>query len=72
MVTGVLFLVPSGIAQGGGVSQAYETSAERYTNGFALALRMISVAAGVTVGLFVSQVLVYTVGTRKHGALFAF
>ncbi|KAF8634439.1 hypothetical protein AX15_000888 [Amanita polypyramis BW_CC] len=62
MVTGVLFLVPSGIAQGGGVSQTYQTSAERYSNGFALALRMISVAAGVTVGLFVSQV----VGSSIH------
>ncbi|KIL71770.1 hypothetical protein M378DRAFT_64587 [Amanita muscaria Koide BX008] len=72
MVTGVLFLVPSGIAQGGGVSQTYQTSAERYSNGFALAMRMISVAAGVTVGLFVSQVAVYAFGTRKHGALFAF
>ena len=39
------------------MSQTYQTSAERYSNGFALALRMISVAAGVTVGLFVSQVV---------------
>ncbi|PFH54823.1 hypothetical protein AMATHDRAFT_72583 [Amanita thiersii Skay4041] len=72
MVTGVLFLVPSGIAQGGGVTQAYQTSSERYSNGFALALRMISVAAGVTVGLFVSQVVVYYFGTRKNAAHFAF
>ncbi|KAF8641114.1 hypothetical protein AX17_000756 [Amanita inopinata Kibby_2008] len=72
MVTGVLFLVPSGIAQGGGVSQAYRTSAEQYSNGFALALRMISVAAGVTIGLFISQVVVYYFGARKNGAHFAF
>ncbi|KAF8349736.1 hypothetical protein F5887DRAFT_942173 [Amanita rubescens] len=72
MITGVLFLVPSGIAQGGGVSQTYQTSAERYSNGFALALRMISVAAGVTVGLFVSQVVVYYFGARKHAGHFGF
>ncbi|KAE9408275.1 DUF1212-domain-containing protein [Gymnopus androsaceus JB14] len=72
MVTGVLFLVPSGIAQGGGVTQTYQSSAEQYSTGFSLALRMISVASGVTIGLFVSQVLVYLFGTRKNAAHFAF
>ncbi|KAF5388489.1 hypothetical protein D9757_004584 [Collybiopsis confluens] len=72
MVTGVLFLVPSGIAQGGGVTQTYRSSAEQYSTGFSLALRMISVACGVTIGLFVSQVLVYLFGTRKNAAYFAF
>lgn len=45
----------SGIAQGGGVAQTYHSSAEQYSSGFSLALRMISVAAGVSIGLFVSQ-----------------
>ncbi|KIM47842.1 hypothetical protein M413DRAFT_15938 [Hebeloma cylindrosporum] len=72
MVTGVLFLVPSGIAQGGGVTQTYHSSAEQYSSGFSLALRMITVAAGVTIGLFVSQVIVYLFGTRKNAAHFAF
>ncbi|KAF8222128.1 DUF1212-domain-containing protein [Tricholoma matsutake] len=72
MVTGVLFLVPSGIAQGGGLSQTYHSSAEQYSSGFSLALRMISVAAGVTIGLFVSQVIVYLFGSRKNAAHFAF
>ncbi|KAF8973577.1 hypothetical protein BDZ97DRAFT_1971264 [Flammula alnicola] len=72
MVTGVLFLVPSGIAQGGGVTQTYHSSAEQYSSGFSLALRMITVAAGVTIGLFVSQVIVYLFGTRKNVAHFAF
>ncbi|KAF9076107.1 hypothetical protein BDP27DRAFT_1442803 [Rhodocollybia butyracea] len=72
MVTGVLFLVPSGIAQGGGVTQTYRSSAEQYSTGFSLALRMISVASGVTIGLFVSQVLVYLFGTQKNAAHFAF
>ncbi|EKM84209.1 hypothetical protein AGABI1DRAFT_124531 [Agaricus bisporus var. burnettii JB137-S8] len=72
MVTGVLFLVPSGIAQGGGLNQNYHNSSEQYSVGFSLALRMISLASGVTVGLFVSQVLVYLFGSRKNGAHFAF
>ncbi|KAF9457342.1 hypothetical protein BDZ94DRAFT_236245 [Collybia nuda] len=72
MVTGVLFLVPSGIAQGGGLTQTFRSSAEQYSNGFSLALRMISVAAGVTIGLFVSQVIVYFFGTQKNAAHFAF
>ncbi|KII94210.1 hypothetical protein PLICRDRAFT_102260 [Plicaturopsis crispa FD-325 SS-3] len=72
MVTGVLFLVPSGIAQGGGLTQTYSTSAAQYSNGFALALRMIQVAIGVTIGLFVSQIAVYAMGRRKNAAHFGF
>nr|GAT47838.1 predicted protein [Mycena chlorophos] len=72
MVTGVLFLVPSGIAQGGGLTQTYKSSVDQYSSGFSLALRMISVAAGVSVGLFVGQVVVYVFGTRKNAAHFAF
>ncbi|KAF9447802.1 DUF1212-domain-containing protein [Macrolepiota fuliginosa MF-IS2] len=72
MVTGVLFLVPSGIAQGGGLNQSYHSSSEQYSVGFSLALRMISLASGVTVGLFVSQVLVYLFGSKKNAAHFAF
>jgi len=49
--------IQSGIAQGGGVTQTYHSSAEQYSSGFSLALRMITVAAGVTIGLFVSQVI---------------
>ncbi|KAJ7487413.1 hypothetical protein B0H11DRAFT_1088960 [Mycena galericulata] len=72
MVTGVLFLVPSGIAQGGGLTQEYKTSADQYSSGFSLALRMISIACGVTIGLFGSQIIIYVFGTRKNAAHFAF
>jgi uncharacterized membrane protein YjjB (DUF3815 family) len=54
----------SGIAQGGGVTQTYHTSEEQYSSGFSLAVRMITVAAGVTIGLFVSQFTGKSVGTR--------
>jgi len=72
MVTGVMFLVPSGIAQAGGLSQTYESSAAQYTSGFGLAIRMVEVAIGVTIGLFVSQIFVYTWGKKKDTAHFAF
>lgn len=52
-----VYFFQSGIAQGGGLAQTFRSSAEQYSNGFSLALRMISVAAGVTIGLFVSQVI---------------
>ena len=57
MQTTCEFPFKSGIAQGGGLTQTYHSSAEQYSSGFSLALRMISVAAGVTIGLFVSQVI---------------
>ncbi|RDX51091.1 DUF1212-domain-containing protein [Lentinus brumalis] len=72
MVTGVLFLVPSAIGSGGGLIQNYDSSADRYTGTFALGIRMIQVAIGVTIGLFVSQILVYALGRRKSVAHFAF
>jgi len=73
MVTGVLFLVPSALAYGGGLTVPYRrSSAEQYSTGFSLALRMIQVAIGVTIGLFVSQIVVYASGRRKNAAHFAF
>ncbi|KAF7339793.1 hypothetical protein MVEN_01895800 [Mycena venus] len=76
MVTGVLFLVPSGIAQGGGLTQTYKNSADQYSSGFSLALRMISVACGVTIGFSEPTLFllfpVYLFGTRKNAAHFAF
>ncbi|KAI0801052.1 DUF1212-domain-containing protein [Fomes fomentarius] len=72
MVTGVLFLVPSAIGAGGGLIQNYTNSAERYSGSFELGIRMIKVAIGVTIGLFVAQILVYALGRRKNAAHFAF
>ncbi|EDR12485.1 uncharacterized protein LACBIDRAFT_145192, partial [Laccaria bicolor S238N-H82] len=57
MVTGVLFLVPSGLSQAGGITAN--------GNGIDIGGAMIAVTIGITVGLFMSQALVYTFGSRK-------
>ena len=63
----------SAIGSGGGlIQQNYNSSAQRYSSSFELGIRMIQVAIGVTVGLFMSQILVYATGRRKSVAHFAF
>jgi len=66
MVTGVLFLVPTGLSQAGG--GAITASG----NGIDTGSVMIAVTIGITVGLFMSQALVYMFGTRKNAAMFSF
>ncbi|KAH9943389.1 DUF1212-domain-containing protein [Epithele typhae] len=64
MVTGVLFLVPSGLSQVGGITAQ--------GNGIDIGGAMIAVTIGITVGLFMSQALVYMFGSRKNAAIFSF
>ncbi|KJA30161.1 hypothetical protein HYPSUDRAFT_61000 [Hypholoma sublateritium FD-334 SS-4] len=64
MVTGVLLLVPSGLSQAGGITAN--------GNGIDIGGAMIAVTIGITVGLFMSQALVYTFGSRKNAAVFSF
>ncbi|KAK7695428.1 hypothetical protein QCA50_000064 [Cerrena zonata] len=64
MVTGVLFLVPSGLSESGGITAR--------GNGIEIGYAMISVTIGITVGLFMSQTLVYTFGSRKNAGHFSF
>jgi len=64
MVTGVLFLVPSGLSQIGGITAQ--------GNGIDIGGAMISVTIGITVGLFMSQAIVYMFGSRKNAAIFSF
>lgn len=63
MVTGVLFLVPSGLSQNGGI-----------TGGSSVAVGggMLSIAIGTTVGLMMSQAVVYAFGRKKSGGMFTF
>ncbi|OAV94801.1 hypothetical protein PTTG_01049 [Puccinia triticina 1-1 BBBD Race 1] len=73
MVTGVLFLVPSGIAAAGGLAMTYHSnSGDSYSNGLIIGFRMVQVAIGITVGLFFSSFVVYSFGRGKSTATFTF
>ena len=64
MVTGVLFLVPSGLSESGGITAQ--------SNATQIGASMVSVTVGITVGLFVAQSLVYKIGHSRTGAVFSF
>ena len=87
MVTGVLFLVPVRAAavllvlltvwklisfSKSGLSQADGGAISASGNGIDIGSAMIAVTIGITVGLFMSQALVYMFGTRKNAAMFSF
>lgn len=55
----------SGLSQAGGAITASG-------NGIDIGGAMIAVTIGITVGLFMSQALVYMFGTRKNAAMFSF
>ena len=50
MVTGVLFLVPSGVSAAGGLAMSYNSGGDSYSNGLTIGFRMVQVAIGITVG----------------------
>ncbi|KDN52600.1 DUF1212-domain-containing protein [Tilletiaria anomala UBC 951] len=73
MAVAVLFLVPSGMSMAGGLAMTYKGSdGDLYSNGLSIGFRMVSVAIGITVGLFGSGLVVYSFGRKKGAALFAF
>lgn len=62
MITGILFQLPSGLSNGGLLafaSQSTEGSATTYASGFGVAEQLVSVAVGLTVGLFIAAVVVH-------------
>lgn len=64
MVTGVLFLVPSGLSLSGGITAEPDV--------IDISSAMVSVSIGITVGLFMSQVVVYWFGRKNKGLNFSF
>lgn len=70
-ITGILFQLPSGLGSGGLLSYASEQadgSSDSYLSGFRTALKLVSVAIGLTIGLGLSLVLVHPVQSRKREA----
>ncbi|KAG0148833.1 hypothetical protein CROQUDRAFT_654441 [Cronartium quercuum f. sp. fusiforme G11] len=68
MATGVMFLLPGGLAAAGGLSMTYMEGANDHYAGVSLALRMIDVAIGITVGLYTSTFLINAIGVKGSGA----
>lgn len=54
----------SGLSQAGGITAQGD--------GIEIGAAMIEVTIGITVGLFMSQTLVYMFGRRKNAAIFSF
>ncbi|WWC70782.1 uncharacterized protein I206_104734 [Kwoniella pini CBS 10737] len=76
-VTGILFQLPSGLSNGGIFNFAAESSdgsSTAYSSGFSVAQQLVSVAIGLTVGLFVSAAVTHPFGGgRRRGAgIFSF
>lgn len=62
--TDINYYEQSGLSQAGGITAN--------GNGIDIGGAMIAVTIGITVGLFMSQALVYTFGSRKNAAVFSF
>ena len=77
-VPGILFQLPSGLSNGGifnfAASDTTVGTSSAYSSGFQVAEQLISVAIGLTVGLFISAVVTHPFGGgRKRGSgIFSF
>lgn len=76
-VVGILFQLPSGLSNGGIFNFVVESTSgnsDAYSSGFSVAEQLVSVAIGLTVGLFVSAVVMHPFGGgRKRGSgIFSF
>ncbi|KAF8495064.1 hypothetical protein JB92DRAFT_2748208 [Gautieria morchelliformis] len=72
MITGILFQLPSGLANGGLLTFAANDNKgqqfQSYQAGFQVALQLVAVAIGLTVGLFTSVVIVHPLGGSRRRA----
>lgn len=72
-ITGILFQLPSGLANGGlftfvSKQDQGQSSADTWLSGFQTALQLVSVSIGLTVGLGISLVLVFPIQSRRRAA----
>lgn len=76
-VVGVLYQLPSGLSNGGGLlnfASSTSSGTDNFSSGFTVAQSLVEVALGLTVGLFASTIIAYILGGRKEkrGGLFSF
>lgn len=70
-ITGIMFQLPSGLGSGGLLSYASKQASgytDSYLSGFQTALKLVSVAIGLTIGLGLSLVLTHPIQSRKREA----
>ncbi|KAL5527994.1 hypothetical protein ACEPAG_6795 [Sanghuangporus baumii] len=73
MLTGIWLLIPTGLAEAGGLSSSYIAPGEdEYTESLDLARNMISVIIGVMSGVYLSARIVYAFGKKKNSAFVTF
>ncbi|EJD01769.1 DUF1212-domain-containing protein [Fomitiporia mediterranea MF3/22] len=73
MLTGIWLLIPTGLAEAGGLSSSYiEPGQDEYTESLDLARKMISVIIGVMSGVYLSARLIYAFGKKKNSAFVTF
>lgn len=71
-ITGILFQLPSGLANGGLLTFAANDNKgqqfQSYQAGFQVVLQLVAVGIGLTVGLFTSVVIVHPLGGSRGRA----
>ncbi|KAH8111968.1 DUF1212-domain-containing protein [Phellopilus nigrolimitatus] len=73
MLTGIWLLIPTGLAEAGGLSSSYSSPGQdEYTESLELARKMISVIIGVMSGVYLSARIVYLFGKKKNSAFVTF
>ncbi|KAI5114747.1 hypothetical protein M0805_003488, partial [Coniferiporia weirii] len=75
MLTGIWLLIPTGLAEAGGLASSYTAPGEdEYTESLDLARKnaVISVIIGVMSGVYLSARLVYAFGKKKNSAFVTF
>ncbi|TDL17377.1 hypothetical protein BD410DRAFT_843652 [Rickenella mellea] len=70
---GISLLIPTGLAEAGGLSDSYTgPGEEEYTDGLELLRKMISVIIGVMPGVYLSARIIYSFGKKETNAMVTF
>ncbi|KIM31131.1 hypothetical protein M408DRAFT_327422 [Serendipita vermifera MAFF 305830] len=72
MISGIMFQLPTGLSNGGLLAFARDSTQGTaddyaYASGFQVAGQIVSVAVGLTVGLFIAAVSVYPFASKQRG-----
>jgi uncharacterized membrane protein YjjB (DUF3815 family) len=65
----ILLLVPNGLAAAGGIAMSTSDGQGAFDRGARIALRQIQTAIGITIGLFLANLLVYGFSRKRNGLM---